>query len=462
MDDKLKEACGVFGIYGHREDVARVTFFGLFALQHRGQESAGIVTSDGSRLAVHKSMGQVAQVFTEDDLHSLPGHIAIGHTRYSTTGSSKIFNAQPVVVDGQIALGHNGNLTNAAILREELLSEGYVFRGTSDSEMIAHLFNSGPGRDQAERIRLAMRRLIGAFSIVALTKNALYALRDPLGVRPLCLGKLSGSWVVASESCALDTIEAQFIREIEPGEIVKIDDGGVESFPPTSESRRALCMFEYIYFARPDSIINDRLVHQARMSMGRALAREHPADADIVIGVPDSGTPAAIGYAEESGIPFREGLVKNRYIGRTFIQPEQRLRDIGISLKYNPLPEVLADKSVAVVDDSIVRGSTTKPIVSLLRRGGAREVHVRIHAPPMVYPCYLGLDTARRNELIAAKKTVDEIREFIGADSLGYLSLDNLMDAIRDNHGKLCQGCFTGQYPVPVQLEFDKLTLEMR
>ncbi len=465
MTDKLKEACGVFGIYGPGQDVARITFFGLYALQHRGQESAGIVTADGERLMAHTRMGLVAQVFTEDDLRNLSGHLAIGHTRYSTTGSSKLYNAQPIIVegvDGRIALGHNGNLVNSPLLREEMVGEGYTFRGSTDSELIAQLFASGPGRDQTERIKLALPRLVGAYSLVVLTKDELYVIRDPIGVRPLCLGRLNGGWVVASESCAIDTVGGTFIREVEPGEIVKIDASGVQSVRTAPDRWRALCMFEYIYFARPDSLINGRLVHQVRMEMGRALAREHPADADIVIAVPDTATQAGIGYAEESGIPYREGLVKNRYIGRTFIQPDQRLRDLGISLKYNPLPEVLQGQRVAVVDDSIVRGSTTKPLVALLRKAGAREVHVRIHAPPMIYPCYLGLDTARRHELIAANMTVDQICEYIGADSLGFISLDRLLEAINVGDKKLCQGCFTGRYPVPVQLEFDKLALEKR
>ncbi len=463
LHQSCHEACGVFGIFGPGEDVARITFFGLYALQHRGQESAGIVTADGERLTSHMRMGLVAQVFTEEDLLGLRGHIAIGHTRYSTTGSSKIYNAQPIIVRSptcELAVAHNGNLVNASALREELVEQGCQFRTTTDTEVIARLFCEGPGTHLVDRIRLAMSRLQGAYSLVMTTKDQLLAVRDPLGVRPLCLGRLNSAWIVASESCALATVGAEYIREVAPGEIVKIDERGIESIQAVTSERQATCLFEYIYFARPDSVLNNRLVYQARQEMGRELAREHPADADIVIGVPDSAVPGAIGYAEESGIPYREGLVKNRYIGRTFIQPDQRLRDIGIHLKFNPLPEVLAGQRVVVVDDSIVRGTTKRPIVRLLRDAGAREVHVRIHAPPMVHPCYLGVDTARRSELVAARMSVPEICEYLGADSLGYLSLEGLVRAVRVAGGSLCNGCFTGNYPVPVQLDLDKFAFE--
>jgi amidophosphoribosyltransferase len=457
------EACGVFGIYGPGEDVARITFFGLYALQHRGQESAGIVTADGERLNAHARMGLVSQVFAEEDLLGLRGHIAIGHTRYSTTGSSKIRNAQPIVVrSGQheLAVGHNGNLVNAGALREEMIEQGYQFRTGTDTEVIARLFCEGPGQDLVDRIRRSMARFVGAYSLVVATKDQLLAVRDPLGVRPLCLGKLNSAWIVASESCALATVGAEYLRDVDPGEIVVIDERGVQSLSGAPKTQPATCMFEYIYFARPDSVINQRLVYQARQEMGRQLAREQPADADLVIAVPDSAVPGGIGYAQESGLPFAEGLVKNRYIGRTFIQPDQRLREIGIHLKFNPLPEVLAGKRVVVVDDSIVRGTTKRPIVKLLRDAGAREVHVRIHAPPMRHPCYLGVDTARRSELIAARMEVPEIREYLGADSLGYLSLEGLIKAINLSGATLCQGCFSGHYPVPVQLDLDKLALE--
>lgn len=457
------ESCGVFGIYGPGEDVARITFFGLYALQHRGQESAGIVAADGERLIAHTRMGLVAQVFNEEDLLALQGHIAVGHTRYSTTGSSKIHNAQPIVVrtgKSELALAHNGNLVNTASLRDELIDQGFQFRTSTDSEVIARMFNDGVGGDVVDRIRRAMPRFVGAYSLVVMTRDQLIAVRDPLGVRPLCLGTLNAAWVVASESCALATVGAQYIREVEPGEILVIDQNGIKSLLPAAPAGQATCMFEYIYFARPDSVLNNRLVYLARQEMGRELAREHPADADIVVAVPDSGIPGAIGYAQESKIPFVEGFVKNRYIGRTFIQPDQRIRDIGINLKLNPMPEVLAGKRVVVVDDSIVRGSTTRAIVRLLRESGAREVHLRIHAPPMKHPCYLGVDTARRNELVAARLDVEGIRDHVGADSLGFLSLEGLNRAIKVSGNSLCSGCFTGHYPVPVQLDLDKLAFE--
>ena len=465
MTDKPREACGVFGIYdrGGGIDVARLTFFGLYALQHRGQESAGIATSDGIHCNVHTRMGLVAQVFTEDDLARLKGHIAIGHTRYSTAGSSRICNAQPFVVEspaGWMAMGHNGNLVNYAELHSELEAAGESFQSTTDSEIIAKLIARSPGRDWVDRIRLTMTRLSGAYSVVIMTRNQMIGIRDPQGVRPLCLGKLNGSWLLSSESCALDTVGADFVREVSPGEIVVIDEEGVHSHIGRQSHNHALCMFEYIYFARPDTTINDRLVYLTRQEMGRQLAHEHPAEADLVIAVPDSAIPGGIGYAQGSGIQFAEGLVKNRYIGRTFIQPDQRLREVGINLKYNPLPEVLAGQRVVLVDDSIVRGNTTRPIVRLLRKAGAREVHVRIHCPPQRYPCYLGVDLARRSELIAARMSVPDICKYIEADSLGYLSLHGLIKAIGVSGHQLCKGCFTGHYPMPVDREQDKFALE--
>ncbi len=405
-------------------------------------------------------MGLVSQVFSEPDLARLKGHLAIGHNRYSTTGSSRAVNAQPLVVEGtagKIAIAHNGNLVNHAHLRQEIESQGTVFSTSTDSECIAHLIANSPGHDWVDRIRSTMHRLSGAYSLVLSTESQIFAVRDPLGVRPLALGRQNGHWVVASESCALDTVGAEFIREVQPGEIVSIDPDGLDTHVGLPCRRRGLCVFEYIYFARPDSTINGRLLYLARQEMGHQLAKEHPVDADLVIAVPDSATPAGIGYAQEAGLPFSEGLIKSRYIGRTFIQPDQHIRDLGISLKFNPLPEVLAGKRVIVVDDSIVRGTTTRPIVRLLRQAGAREVHVRIHAPPMRYSCVLGVDTARRSELIAARMSVPEIEKYIEADSLGYLSLDGLVEAVRQPRGDLCLACFTGDYPVPVQLEMDKL-----
>ena len=465
MTDKLREACGVFGIFDHgcSVDVSRITFFGLYALQHRGQESAGIATSDGEKLSIHTRMGLVAQVFTEDDLARLKGHIAIGHTRYSTAGSSRICNAQPFVVNspsGWMAIGHNGNLVNYAELREELATKGERFETTTDSEIIAKLIAQSPGQDWVARVRQAMTRLSGAYSLVIMTRDQLIGVRDPMGVRPLSVGKLNGCWLLSSESCALDTVGADFVREVAPGEIVVIDGSGVHSHVGR-HANHALCMFEYIYFSRPDSTINERLVYLTRQEMGRQLALEQPAEADLVIAIPDSAIPGGIGYSQASGIPFAEGLVKNRYIGRTFIQPDQRLREVGINLKHNPLPEVLAGKRVVLVDDSIVRGNTTRPIVRLLRKAGAREVHVRIHCPPQRFPCYLGVDLARRSELIAARMSVPEICEYIEADSLGYLSLHGLIKAIGVPGSELCKGCFTGHYPVQVDREQDKFALEV-
>ncbi len=461
----MHESCGIFGVYAPGIDVARITFFGLYALQHRGQESAGIATADGKAIYIHTSMGLVSQVFTEDELAHLPGYIAIGHTRYSTTGSSRAANAQPIIVESgttAIALAHNGNIVNAKFLREELEQKGYVFRTSTDSEVIGSLVLSATHRAPLDRIKYAMRRLQGAYSLVTLTKDKLIAVRDPMGVRPLCLGRIDGGWVVASESCALDHTGAQFIREIEPGEIVVIDQNGPKSFKENwDNTRRALCIFEYIYFARPDSVIEGRLLYPARQAMGAILAREHPVEADLVMGVPDSATAAGIGYAIASGIPYAEGLIKNRYVGRTFIEPDQRLRDLGVKLKFNPLSETIAGKRLVVVDDSIVRGTTTPRVVNLLRRAGAREVHLRICAPPIRYPCFFGVDMATRWELIAAHKTVPEIRDAIGADSLGYISIGGLIEAVSLPKNIFCLACFTGDYPIPVQLEMDKLALEV-
>ena len=467
-DDKLHEECGVFGVWAPGEDVARLTYFGLYALQHRGQESAGIATTDGESLMLRTRMGLVATAFDEEALAGLTGHAAIGHTRYSTTGSSRLCNAQPLRLDdpalGWLALGHNGNITNSNALHAELAAKDVQFETTSDSEVIGKLAVASHGANWAAKFRRAMSRLTGAYSLALLTPTHLIAVRDPMAIRPLCLGKLSsGGWVVASESCALMTVGAEFVREIAPGEIVTIGKEGLTSYSDVPTTNPALCVFEYIYFARPDSVINNVSLYAARQNMGRELAKEHPADADIVIGVPDSATPAAIGYALESGIPYTEGLIKNRYIGRTFIQPHQHLRELGIGLKFNPLPEMLAGKRVVIVDDSIVRGTTTKPIVDLLRKAGATEVHVRIHSPAMSHPCYLGVDTARREELIAHRMSVPEIARHIGADSLGYLSLPGLFRAVGRSSDVLCSGCFTGDYPVPVQLEFEvngKLALE--
>ncbi len=458
----MHESCGIFGVYSPQEDVARLTFFGLFALQHRGQESAGIATADGKKIRIFRGMGRVANVFNEENLKPLTGHMAIGHNRYSTTGSNSPANAQPIVVgnDGiQLAIAHNGNLVNAAYLYKELADQGYVFHGSTDSEVIANVILSAPGKDMVEKIRYTMRRIQGAYSLVIITPNELYAVRDPLGVRPICVGKVDGGLAIASETCGLDHIGAEFIREIEPDEIVKINENGLQSFPGDSK-KRGLCIFEYIYFARPDSVINGKLLYPARQAMGAGLATEYPVEADIVFGIPDSATAAGTGYARESGIPVVDGLIKNRYVGRTFIEPDQRMRDLGVKLKFNPLPQVLNGEKIVVVDDTIVRGTTTPSVVSMLRKAGAKEIHMRVCAPPIKFPCYFGVDMATRAELIAARMSVPEIRDFIGADSLEYLSIDGLIKAVGLPRENFCLACFTGDYPIPVQLEMGKLALE--
>ncbi len=460
----MHEACGVFGVYAPGEDVARITFFALFALQHRGQESAGIATSDGKKIQLFARMGLVSQVFDEEALSGLAGDIAIGHNRYSTTGSSRICNAQPIIVgngDDIMAVAHNGNIVNSDHLFKELTDKGYKFTSTTDSEVIANMIHSAPRQDWLEKIRYAMHRVKGAYSLVMMTKDKLFAVRDPLGVRPLCLGKINGHWVVASESCALDHVGALFVRDIDPGEIVMIDSSGSRSYRAIIE-KKATCIFEYIYFARPDSIIDGRLIYQARQAMGARLAEEHPVKADLVVGVPDSATIAGIGYAQRSGIPHAEGLIKNRYVGRTFISPDQRMRDLGVKLKFNPLPDILRDKNIVLVDDSIVRGTTTPKVINLLRKAGAKEVHMRICAPPIRHPCFFGVDMASRWELIASHKSVEEVRAAIGADSLGYISLDGLVKSVGLPADTFCKACFTGDYPIPVQLEMDKLALETR
>ena len=464
VGDQMREACGIFGIFAPGLDVARLTFYGLYSLQHRGQESAGICATDGVRLQLRTGMGLVSQVFGESDLEPLQGFAAIGHTRYSTTGSSTASNAQPLVLEGlagaKLALAHNGNVVNAEQRRAAMERDGHRFETSTDSEVIGRYLLHAPGT-WAERFAHAMRVFSGAYSLVLLTPDCLMAARDPLGVRPLCLGRIDGSYVVASETCALDHLGATFLRDVAPGELVTIDAAGMKSEQVAPTPRQASCVFEHIYFARPDSILKGRQVYTSRMAMGAELAREHPTpNADLVMGVPDSAIAAAVGYAREAGIPYAEGLVKNRYVGRTFIQPNQRLRDLGVSLKFNPLTDVIAGRSLVVVDDSIVRGTTTPHVIQLLRDAGATEIHLRICAPPIAHPCFFGVDMASRGELIAASRSVEQIREQIGADSLGYLSIDGLVRGVglsRDTH---CLACFTGDYPVPVQLEMDKLALE--
>jgi amidophosphoribosyltransferase len=456
--------CGVFGIRSDERDVARVAYFGLFALQHRGQESAGIAVSDRGRLTALRDMGLVTQVFDEQKLRGLRGQLAIGHTRYSTTGSTHWANAQPIVQHGRartIALGHNGNLTNAAELRIELAAEGLRLRSSSDTEVIAALI-AGAEPPLEDAVAAAMDRLEGAYSVVALSEGKLVAFRDPHGFRPLCLGRLGEDWVVASETCALDLIGAQHEREIQPGELVVVDENGphaMQAVPPVEGG--ALCIFEFFYLARPDSRLSEVEVHGARVRMGERLAEESPVEADLVMPIPDSGTPAAIGFSRATGISFSEGLIKNRYIGRTFIQPDQELRQQGIRLKFNPLAEV-AGKRVVVVDDSIVRGNTTRQIVGMLFDAGATEVHVRVSSPPVIGPCFYGIDLADEDELIASTRTVEEVRESIGATSLAYLSLEGLTESTLRPESALCRACLTGDYPtrVPEGRRLAKLRFE--
>jgi amidophosphoribosyltransferase len=446
--------CGIIGVFAPGRDAARLAYFGLYALQHRGQESAGIAVSDGGTIRSHKAMGLLGAIFDEEILGNLSGHVAVGHTRYSTTGSSVVFNAQPLLERselGDFAFAHNGNLTNTDELREGL-SPSTVMQATSDSEVISKAIVEASGT-MLERIASVLARARGAYSIVLCTADEVFAFRDPWGVRPLCLGALGErGWVVASESCAMPTVGAQYIREIAPGEIVRISAEGIESVQtPVEQKRPALCMFEYIYFARPDSVQEGRSIYIARHAMGRQLAIEHPVDADVVMAVPDSAVAGGIGYAAQSGLPYIEGLIKNRYIGRTFISPDQDMRSRGVALKFNPVVENLRGQRVIVVDDSIVRGTTTPRIVELLRDAGAKEVHLRITSPPIQHPCYLGVDMATYDELIAANYTVEEIRKRTGADSLGFLSLDGLIAATGRKREEMCLGCLTGVYPtIPV------------
>jgi len=456
--------CGVFGVRSVERDVARLAYFGLFALQHRGQESAGIAVSDRGRLTALRDMGLVTQVFDEGKLSGLRGDVAIGHTRYSTTGSSRWANAQPLIQHGRartVALGHNGNLTNAGELRRELADDGVRLGSSSDSELIAALIANDPA-PLDEAVTAAMARLEGAYSVVAISEGSLVAFRDPHGFRPLCLARLGDDWVVASETCALDLVGAERVRELDRGEVVIVDGAGPRSqraVPPAAGG--ALCIFEFFYLARPDTRLAGVEVHGARVRMGERLAREAPVEADLVLPIPDSGTPAAIGFSRALSIPFSEGLIKNRYVGRTFIQPDQGLREQGIRLKFNPLAEV-AGQRLVVVDDSIVRGNTTGQIVSMLFEAGAAEVHVRISSPPIIGPCFYGIDFAADDELVAAGRTVEEIRERIGATSLAYLSLEGLQEATWRPESELCRACLTRQYPtrVPVELRAEKLRFE--
>jgi len=473
--DRPHEACGVFGLYAPGVQAARVAFFALFALQHRGQESAGIATDDGENAHIHKSLGLVSQVFTEENLHPLKGHMAIAHNRYSTMGATRLRNAQPYLIEtalGPLGIAHNGNLTNAPSLRRDLLHRGFGLTSSSDSEVITQTLSGAAGWTWEERISSFMEWAQGAYSLTVLTSDAIYAVRDPWGFRPLCLGSLNGTgWVVASESCALATIGAKFLREVEPGEIVRLDQDGATSWGgPRMVARPALCVFEYVYFARPDSILEGQSVHEVRRRLGARLAREQGVEADLVIGVPDSATAHAIGYAQEAGLPFNEGLIKNRYIGRTFIQPDDRLRKLGVALKFNPLPDVLRGKRVVVVDDSIVRGTTSAPLISLVRQAGAAEVHLRVASPPIRYPCFMGVDMSTREELIAAQMDVGQIARHIGADTLGYLSPEGLLETVAPLQADraaapqlgcgYCRACFTGDYPLPTITAAGKAAFE--
>jgi amidophosphoribosyltransferase len=465
--DDPKEECGIFGIYAPLEDVARITFFGLFALQHRGQESAGIAVSNGRSIRIHKAMGLVTQVFDEETIQSLSGVSAIGHVRYSTTGSSILCNAQPLSSAsriGPIAVAHNGNLINTSKLRAELEEQGCQFETSNDSEVIAQLLAHLHTDCIEEAVRQAMHRLQGAYSLVILTPDKLIGVRDPYGIRPLCLGRINGSkYVLSSESCAFVPVGAEYLREVEPGEIVVIDREGQREFQAIPTVRHATCLLEFIYFSRPDTILYNRSMHMARRRMGQELAREHPVpDAHVVIPIPDTGIPAALGYAEASRIPYGEGVIKNRYIQRTFIQPSQRMRDLGARMKYTPLKDTLAGKRIVMVDDSIVRGTTTGKLVRMMFDAGAVEVHVRITAPPVKNPCYYGIDMANQDELVAAHLSVEEIRKLIGATSLGYLSLEGAVRAIGMHKDKFCRACFDGKYPIPVpqDVRMSKLVLE--
>jgi amidophosphoribosyltransferase len=450
MFDKFHEECGVFGIFNH-PDAANLTYLGLYALQHRGQESAGIVSSDGKRLFGEKSMGLVADIFTEDRIKKLPGHMAIGHNRYSTTGDSIAINIQPILVNfalGGLALAHNGNLVNAGILKDELEAYGSIFQSTMDSEVIIHLIAQSRMATLHERIIDALSHVQGAYSLLIITENELIAVRDPNGFRPLSLAALDEGYVVASETCAFDLIEATYIRDIAPGEMVVINSTGIHSAFPFRPAEPSHCIFEFIYFARPDSMVFGQNVYTIRKNFGRQLARETGIEADVVIPVPDSGVPAALGYAEEAGIPFDTGLIRNHYVGRTFIEPRQTIRHFGVKIKLNPVKDALKGKRVVVVDDSIVRGTTSKKIIKMIRNAGAKEIHMRISSPPTSYPCFYGIDTPTRQELIASTHSIEEIRKYITADTIGYISLDGIQKVV-PHRMNYCSACFDGEYPVP-------------
>jgi len=468
--DKPEEACGVFGLYAPEEEVAKLAYFGLYALQHRGQESAGIATFEGKKVHLHKDMGLVSQVFSESKLSELSGRLAVGHTRYSTTGSSRVANAQPAVIPtriGSLALAHNGNLVNTIELRQQLEKRGCDFVTTTDSEMIAVAIAQevDSGKDWLEAAITAFGYCKGAYSLVIGTPEGLMGARDPNGIRPLVIGVLDGEtkrYVLASETCGLDIIGAEYLRDVRPGEIVQITESGMISRQWATSEVRKLCVFEMIYFARPDSMVNEESLYTYRLRLGQQLAKENPVEADLVIGVPDSGVPAAIGFSQATGIAFGEGLIKNRYVGRTFIQPTQHMRELGIKMKLNPLKDVLTGKRLVIVDDSIVRGTTSRKIVQALRDAGAKEVHMRISSPPVTHPCFYGIDTDSQDQLIAATKSTAEIQAQIGVDSLAYLSWEGMLEATRQDPNSFCSACFTGDYPVaiPDSIKSSKLVLE--
>lgn len=450
MVDKFREECGVFGIYGHAE-ASNLTYLGLYALQHRGQESAGIAAADGTQIRVSKAMGYVNEAFDGDTLGRLPGSIAVGHVRYSTAGESRLANAQPIVVDsmhGQLAVAHNGNLVNAGEVRDALVREGAIFQTNSDTEVVVHLFARAKADGSEAAIIEAISQVRGAFSLVMMTKDRLIGVRDPHGFRPLALGRLGDAWVICSETCAMDLIGATYVRDVEPGEVVIVGPHGVRSVKPYPPARQSQCVFEHVYFSRPDSYVFGESVNEVRTEFGRRLARESGVPADVVVPIPDSGVCAAVGYAEAAGLPMRMGLIRNHYVGRTFIQPQQSIRHFGVRVKLNPVRSILDGKRVVLVDDSIVRGTTSRKIVRMVRSAGAREVHMRISCPPTVSPCFYGVDTPRRSELIAATHTLEEIRKYVDADSVAYLSLDGLTGAVQGGSSRYCTSCYTGVYPV--------------
>ena len=448
--DKFRDECGVFGIYG-RDDASTLTYLGLYALQHRGQESAGIATASDGKVMLHRAMGYVGDAFNDRILGELTGRAAIGHVRYSTFGDSRIVNAQPILIDcahGQIALCHNGNLVNAVELRDRLVQEGSIFQTNSDTEVVLHLYAKSTAATAEDAIVESVSQVSGAFSLVLLTPDSLIAVRDPHGFRPLALGRIGDAYVVCSETCAMDLIGAEYVREVEPGEVLVIGKHGVRSYKPFTPTPSAHCIFEHVYFARPDSYVFGKSVNEVRTSLGRSLAQEAGVDADAVVPIPDSGMCAALGYAETSGVPLKMGLIRNHYVGRTFIQPHQAVRGLKVKVKLNTVRSILKGKRIVLVDDSIVRGTTSQKIVSMIKAAGAREVHMRISCPPTVSPCYYGIDTPHRDELIAAEQSVEQIRDFMGADTLAYLSMDGLLEAVGEEHPHYCTACYTKNYPV--------------